>query len=444
MEKSGCQQLIERMRTGWKGSTGWECSESHAECNMVDPSKMKIYQPALGNQCGYKGSGALTLYKEGTSSMSNSCTEALCWSGSYPEVMAELALSNSTLVDFLSQTSASATGGDNYALRYEEIVNSLFKFLAPVLIFGGTMGNLLTLAVMQTKGFKKSPTSIILSCLALADTMVLYSGLLRHWIRVIRVNRADIRTLTTFSCKLNVFFTYLSNQLAPSYLLTMTIERVISVFLPLKCREICTRKRMAIAVAAQTTIIILINIHFLFTHSLVVRVAESGLQGIQCRSKDYDAFYTGPWFWIDSTMTTIIPCIGIFTGNLLIILKLTTAQSKRTNEMQAKNPKSNSTTITLLTVSFCFLLLTLPSSIYFIGLEQELWIVRTMQDYVGVIMSYAVVNLMFYLNNAINFILYCLSGSKFRQGLYVLFNPKLSSQLQRQNSAYKASNASEQ
>ena len=49
----------------------------------------------------------------------------------------------------------------------------MFLYISPVLIIGGTLGNLLTLVVMQSQAFRSTPSSFILSALAVVDTGVL-------------------------------------------------------------------------------------------------------------------------------------------------------------------------------------------------------------------------------------------------------------------------------
>ncbi|ELT91330.1 hypothetical protein CAPTEDRAFT_70816, partial [Capitella teleta] len=71
----------------------------------------------------------------------------------------------------------------------------------------------------------------------------------------------------------------------------------------------------------------------------------------------------------------------------------------------------------LMTVSWCFLFLNLPSCIYFIGVGEQTWPTETLQDLLNNHIAYDIVNLLYYINNAINFFLYCLTGTKFRRVL---------------------------
>ncbi len=59
---------------------------------------------------------------------------------------------------------------------------NLWAYGSPVLIIIGTVGNLLSAVVMLRQNLRKCTTSLYLLVLAVVDTLVLYTGLLRHWI----------------------------------------------------------------------------------------------------------------------------------------------------------------------------------------------------------------------------------------------------------------------
>ena len=303
----------------------------------------------------------------------------------------------------------------------------MFKIIPPILMIVGTIGNTLTLVVMHSKAFRSVPSSLILSALAVADTGVLLTGLLRQWIRMISNFSVDIRLGSSAGCKIHVFLTYFFAHLAPWYLVLLTIERSISVFFPLRCREICSRKKMAITVGTITVMLIGINLHHFITSDR--RILTAHITSTQVYSyaacynlEKFESFHRGAWYWIDSTLASIGPFIIILIGNIIIMVKLTIAQHQRQDQMQVSNKdgsKMNSTTLILIVVSTCFLLLTMPSAIYYIRLDLLSLDFRLMTNYAKAKLSFAnsMTTLLFFANSAINFFLYCLSGTKFRSAL---------------------------
>ena len=81
---------------------------------------------------------------------------------------------------------------------------------SPILILLGTLGNLLSIIIFNQKEFRKKSTSNFLMILAFSDTMVLYCGLPRWWIRIYL--EMDIRALSSVGCKVHIFLTYVFSQ----------------------------------------------------------------------------------------------------------------------------------------------------------------------------------------------------------------------------------------
>ena len=67
----------------------------------------------------------------------------------------------------------------NAVLRMRKIEQQLWRIGAPMVIFLGTLGNVLSGVVMSRKCMRRSVTGFYLLVLAFADTLVLYTGLLR-------------------------------------------------------------------------------------------------------------------------------------------------------------------------------------------------------------------------------------------------------------------------
>ncbi|ELU05186.1 hypothetical protein CAPTEDRAFT_140623, partial [Capitella teleta] len=113
-----------------------------------------------------------------------------------------------------------------------------------MIIVIGVFGNLLTISVMMSKTFRKSPSSIVLSALALADTGNLLTGLMRWWL--LYTFDLEVRLAGIVACKIHRFFVYFFGEISPAILVLMTVERFVSVYYPLRCREIFSKRRLVI------------------------------------------------------------------------------------------------------------------------------------------------------------------------------------------------------
>jgi hypothetical protein len=136
--------------------------------------------------------------------------------------------------------------------------------------------------------------------------------------------------------------------------------------------------------------------------------------------------YINTWPWIHACVQSFVPACFMFVANTITIVKLALSARKR-RQMGNTAPKDNSTTIMLLSVSFAFVILTPSNALYnntdqvFVKLSP--WFYETMLGEYStpreIFCAYIGRHLL-YLNSAINFLLYCASGTKFRQEFYAM------------------------
>jgi hypothetical protein len=293
--------------------------------------------------------------------------------------------------------------------RFQEgLAEALFTVAPPVLIALGTVGNLLSFMIMRSKEFSSTPSSFIYSVLAVTDTAVLYTGLLRYW--MLETWDYDPRLDSNAACSIHLYVTYLLGHLSACYLMILTIERVISVYFPMHCRTLCSKRRMVMAVVIATLVEMTINVHFLIYYRLVA----TWRGWMFCTN--LNTAFDEPWRWIDSSLASYVPFAVIFVGNVMIVMKLYLShRAKKKMTQQSSVKGTSSTTAVLIVVCSCFLVLTVPSTIYFVGSPRNLWHYR----YDNFI--YRLSMILYYLNNTINFLLYFLSGARFRKAFVKMF-----------------------
>ena len=114
-----------------------------------------------------------------------------------------------------------------------------------------------------------------------------------------------------------------------------------------------------------------------------------------------------------------LPFLLISIGNIMIMKRMRQLKRNSDNELRlhsSGDKKINSLTMMLLSISALFLILIFPT--YVLKLH---WLYNgapnSIHGIVNFFFAYDVCILILYLNHAINFVLYCITGTKFRLAL---------------------------
>ncbi|KAK2158225.1 hypothetical protein LSH36_174g02023 [Paralvinella palmiformis] len=301
--------------------------------------------------------------------------------------------------------------GQEDPIVYKESIfaNNIWIYGSGVIIVFGTIGNLLSGLVMMRKSLQRHTTSLYLTVLAVVDTAVLYTGLLRYWIRALY--GLDIRTLSVAGCKLHIFLVYFLVHFEAWILVWVAVERLVAIFVPHRAKDLFTKKSAAIQLIVTATALMILNAHFFWTETIV---------DTYCFPSDtkYEYFRNVVWSWIDFVVASLAPFVLMISINVAIIVRLVYLR-KRHNLNARADDKTRMTTMTtiLITVSCMFFITTAPITIY-IGTQKH-WRSKaeTDRDEAKIELVWASVNMAAYTNCATNFILYCLSGPSFRREL---------------------------
>ncbi|CAH1796314.1 unnamed protein product [Owenia fusiformis] len=292
---------------------------------------------------------------------------------------------------------------------------AIWKYVSPFLIFGGLIGNTLSIVVLMCSKMRYTTSSLYLTVLAVSDMTVLVIGLGRHWMR--SVVGKDIREVEEWLCKAHLFLLYSAVDFSAWILVAVTVDRVITVYFPLQSKRISTRISTCITMTVIVVIIFLINGHFLFTHGTYYLYRGTAVFTYLCTYvDDNDFFHRIVWTWLDLTVASLLPFLMLIICNVLIIVQLMRSK-KRRQEMNVSSSRTDHTrsmTIMLLAISFIFVILTSPIVIYEAG-YQDFAKDRSPLGRARDALVWAIVNMFLYLNHAINFFMYCLSGSRFRE-----------------------------
>ena len=310
---------------------------------------------------------------------------------------------------------------------YTDAKEWIWKLVPPIVVILGTFGNVLTIVVLLRQFKNLSSTAVYLMTLAFSDLMILYLGPIRQWIQYIW--DIDVRLLTDAGCRTSLFFTYFSFQLSSWLLVAVTIERVISVMLPHKVKLGCTTMKAGITVLITIVCLAALNAHYFYGYKMTHNPSNPRAP-IVCGPyyDDYKEFVYDIWPWVDFAISFAVPFIIMTVGNTLIIVSLK-RQTQRRRKMGISQTEKEGRSITVMLILLCviyFICLT-PYTIFFIVLPYarkeafKLPYSEMLKRMEMLIFVHAVVSCFSYINSATNFLLYFLSGSRFRAEVRHLF-----------------------
>ena len=291
------------------------------------------------------------------------------------------------------------------------VARAMWIYISPVILVTGTIGNILALIVLRRSALKHSTSSLYLQFVSVADTCVLYFGLLALWIKELWV---DITTLHAVPCKLRNFLFYTSADVAVWLVVGFTLDRFIAVCMPLRRKILCTRKKAKFCSVFLIALGIGKNAHLFWTRTIV----EVTPGVYQCTNPTADYRYFNKFIrpWIVLVLSTVGPFIAVTFFNCAIIYFLWKTTKKRA-QITADNSFEKNTrhmTVMCLGVSCSFLILLMPSIVILIG--RPYWR-PTLSAKAKYQLARAFGNLFVYLHHSCNFFLYCITGKKFRTEL---------------------------
>ena len=312
---------------------------------------------------------------------------------------------NDTLLDdFGNATTIPSGASEKHFLEYGIAKQAMWLFFNSWKIISppGILGNLIVLIVtIRMKPFNSS--SLFMISLAAVD-MTLVCG---------RIPFKELELETVAACK---SLWYIFNVL-PVYsnyiLLFWTVERVIAVSFPLRVNEWCNLTNTTISIIGGGIFSALFCLPWALSHTKDTRSPYCSLEA------DWIDFLYNVWFIVDTTIFAFTPMGVIFFCNIVIIYKLnqsTKRHKKMTSSEEARKHREKeqrNTTITLLTVSFTFLILHTPIAVYqiFSFMRQE----SSQKERADWLFVNVIASSLMELQNSVNFYLYFLSGRKYRE-----------------------------
>ena len=315
----------------------------------------------------------------------------------------------------------------------------------PIIAVVGVVGNTISMCVMFQTNNRHTSFGIYLGILAVSDTLALCANIAYWLMRLLsplplRDIDCQIRGWLINSLQMNGLFIILS----------LTLDRLISVRFPLKAIAWCDARRATFVSGAIFGVVWLLNVPYL----LYAHVESSNMCAMGWPGSVVSFVY--PW---------MVVCVGLVTPFVLLVsmnaviamgirnrlqyqckyeperrqqrddpieLRDTTVSdqqspaqnlSRDNKQIRPLSSRDRNAIVTLFLVSFTFLLFVTPHYVHIATFSMPNLIAKPSQ-HANYTLFFQISRQLYSMNNACNFFLYCLSGTKFRSEVAKLFFPK--------------------
>ncbi len=296
----------------------------------------------------------------------------------------------------------------NNAGYYFDVADDLVKYFSPVLIAVGTVGNVLCFLMMMRRSMRDSVICTQIAVIAVCDTLNLWYGDFLFYLE--KTHGIHITDLSSAGCK-SAETIQNALLLLSCWLITfMSVERFIAVFFPLKSKLYLKKKTILIVSLILALLAFGMNIP-----SILVPEIRPHKDHYHCFVKEDKIVFNQDVLMAVSVMLSYVPFFIILFANFGIIFKLSCNRGDL--GQQTANVQTTSMTISLVVVSFVFLIVTFPITFFNFG-ETVMYTtdhpeVRGARFYLYNMIAHC----MMYLNYGINFYLYLITGARFRSEL---------------------------
>ena len=265
-----------------------------------------------------------------------------------------------------------------------------------------------------------------------------------------------MRLFSNIGCKLHKFLVYWNGQTTALVLIVMTTERFITISFPHQTRISITKKKLACLLLILSFCAACLTSHYwwtfslykqnnnLSTNSLVITTIPTDLVlhagnftqkenttvsfNLKCsyQNSNYIEFASQYWPWINLAVYSLIPFFIITTLNLLLLIRLSISVYDRKKRLgQVANTFTiGGSSLLLISAGLLYLFCTGPIAVDHIFdhtwkhhdnpelVSAEVQAQRSLKRFVLENISY--------LTNALNILVYCVSGSGFRKELILM------------------------
>ena len=329
-------------------------------------------------------------------------------------------MGSSSVSDLYNVDVSTSNGAAEIEFTAYTELSKIWKYGMPTMLVFGLIGNILSFVVFSSKGMNQGLTSFLFRVLAVFDTLSLIEA-----VGYIAPNLGyDLIAQSGLACGIVISFLDMTRTVSAWILVGISIERCIGVILPFRVTEICTITRGKIYLFFLVCIFSIIYGVQIPT-MMVVRYYEPAMGRITAfcnylQDESDMAYYNAFIYpWVNLTCFCLFPFLILLLTNINIIFHLVKASRNRQNLSETRS-SSSAVSLTVMLVCICcfFIIATAPWCVYTV-----LYRMFPESGYTWSMMVLFNTSLLLRVaNHAANFLLYCLSGSRFREALWKLMS----------------------
>ena len=291
-----------------------------------------------------------------------------------------------------------------------KVAKYINKYWLPIVIPLGLVGNTLSFLVMIRPHNRSISTCIYMAAISINDNAMMCIEV-HAWF----VSAFDIHGWYLWECKTAAYLVFFSLQCTTYLILSMTIDKYIAIKWPHKAATYSTPGRAKMTILTIITFVALYNFPQFFITTLI--------EG-NCYAYSAKGILTKVFSWSTFVLNGVIPFTLLIHINYVIVKtvrksrKMFTVNVRTAGvETRQKTMKGveNQLTTMLLLITTLFLILLLPTYIRFI--YASFVSSDTPSKFATSLLIFEISWKLFATNSSINFFLYCVSGTKFRNDL---------------------------
>ena len=307
--------------------------------------------------------------------------------------------------------------------RIKELTFWLDGVATNVIVVLGLLGNALSALVLSRKemrsasgsGVSGANTNTYLRALAAWDSVVLVSSLLL-------IGLPALPSMTYYRSHV---YAYVHSYFYPLALIAQTatiwltvaftLERYVAVCLPLKCssRSSACRARYVIALVSTASLVYNLPRWFDFrpVHATAPETNTTYLTVNYCQGVLYTEIY---FSWLYALVMCVIPLAILSVFNTCLVVAVQRSTKQRMRMHVTSSARENNVTVMLVTVVVVFMVCQIPALVYNVAFAVNN--AHVTSDFRYRVLSH-VRNFLVSVNSAVNFLLYCAIGRRFRRTL---------------------------
>ena len=153
----------------------------------------------------------------------------------------------------------------------EHIIDGFYMYASPVLLLIATLGNIISMFVLNRLSRQLVSTCLYLSVATITDLIQLYIHLGNEWL--IRLINIDLSTQLMSSsevlCKLEPFVTDFTIHLSKWLIVAACVENLVAVRAPAKSQNLCSYERARAIVLLLVVLLCCVNVHYFWSYDII-------------------------------------------------------------------------------------------------------------------------------------------------------------------------------